>query len=73
MEEKRLFLHAEKLKIVTFFPVNVKTKNPYFREFYTCFGCKTITGVKGILVNFQDKLMFSLTILKVSATAFHCG
>ena len=44
-----------------------------FREFYTCFGCETKTGVR-VLVIFQDRPMFSHIIQKVSAKAFHwCG
>jgi len=49
-------------------------QNTCFREFYTCFGCETTTGVVRILVNFQDRPMFGHIIQKVSARAFHwCG
>ena len=40
------------------------TKKRLFREFYTCFGRETKTGV---VRNFQDRPMFSLMIRKVSA------
>jgi len=69
MDEMRRIISRSQ-RIVTSQTIKVKLK-PRLGKCYICFGFETKSGVERILVNFQDRPMFSDIIRKVSARAFH--
>ena len=63
-------LSKEITEIIAVNDLTVKTKKKRFGKCYTCLGRENKTGVVCILVNFEDRPMFSHIIQNVSARAF---